>query len=407
MGKKTHRFIVHEARRISHPFFSAIEKHWFTVPARLFPAGISTKANARDPIGLNRRVYRDVKDSLVGRTATPGTFDLMNKGVTILADSVRLIDKENRIYEVTIDDDLGIVDGAHTAKLIEEANEEDAVPPEQYVEVYIKTGVNSEHVSDIAKGLNTGMQVKPQSIFNIDGVFDWLKKEINGCSYAGLISWKESDSGEYDVRDLIGVIECFNIFDFPNEVPKHPISSYEKWSIPLEKFGQDFNENYKAKGPKHSKYYKLRRLLNDALYLHDRIRSDFRSLHNEQGGKAGKLKIVEEASSRKGSFEFPFANLEPQKYRLTKGALYPILAAFRNCVILNKTSGDAEWMWGFKSVLDLWAEVGAELVAETYLATREIGANPDQVGKSRNHWANLHKTVELRVLRQRIKNEGK
>lgn len=407
MGKKTHRFVVHEARRISHPSLPVIEKHWFTVPARFFPAGISTKANARDPIGLNRRVYRDVKDSLTGKTATPGTFDLMNKGITILADSVRLLDKESRTYEVTIDDELGIVDGAHTAKLIEEANSDDSIPPEQYVEVYIKTGISNEFVSDIAKGLNTGMQVKPQSIFNIDGVFDWLKNEVNDHPYADLISWKESDSGEYDVRDLIGVLECFNIFDFPNDVSKHPIAAYEKWSIPLEKFGQDYNENYRGKGPKYSKYYRLRGLLHDALYLHDRIRSEFRTLHNEQGGKAGRLKIVEEASIRRGSFEFPFANLESQKYRLTKGALYPILAAFRNCVVLNKASGNAEWMWGFKAVLDLWNEAGAELVAETFLATREIGANPDQIGKSRNHWANLHKTLELRVLRQRIKNEGR
>jgi hypothetical protein len=406
MGKKTHRFVVHEARRISHPTFPLIDKHWFTVPACSFPGGISTKANARDPIGLNRRVYRDVKDSLTGKNATPGTFDLMNKGITILADTVRLVDKESRIYEVTIDDELGIVDGAHTAKLIEEANGEDSIPPEQYVEVYIKTGVNNELVPDIAKGLNTGMQVKPQSIFNIDGVFDWLKSEVNGHSYAELISWKESDSGEYDVRDLVGVLECFNIFDFPNDVSKHPISAYEKWSIPLERFAQDYNENYR-KNPGLSKYYKLKGLLREALYLHDKIRSDFRLLHNEQGGKAGKLKIVEEASSKRVVFEFPFANLESQKYRLTKGALYPILAAFRNCVIVNKASGNAEWLWGFKSVLALWEEAGRELVSETFLATREIGANPDQIGKSRNHWANLHKTLELRVLRQRIKNEGK
>lgn len=413
MGKKTHRFIVHEARRISHPTFPSVIKYWFSVPAQSFPAGISTGANARDPVGLNRRVYRDVRDSLTGKTATPGTFDLMNKGITILADSVRLVDKEERIYDVVVDDTLGIVDGAHTARLIVEAQSEDNIPPEQFVEVYIKTGVDIDIVADISKGLNTGMQVKAQSIFNTDGVFDWLKSEIKLQPYADIISWKESDVGEYDVRDMIGVLECFNIIYFPNEAPKHPISAYEKWSIPLENFGKDHEENFKKKGPSYSQYFKLKGLLINALFLHDLIRRDFHALHNVAGGRAGKLKIVERASEKKGSFEFPFAQLPPEKYRLTKGALYPILASFRNCVVIGEESQTAHWLGGFDSVVALWNRIGPELVAETSSALREIGSNPDQIGKSRSHWANLHKTVKLHVqdmkmklLEQKIKDQA-
>src|SRR6185312_14524905 len=103
MGKKTHRFRVFDARRISHPAFSDVEKYIFTVPAGDFPAGISTAANARDPVGLNRRVYRDVKESLLGETALPGSFDLMNKCITILAEQVRLIDKDKGLYDVVVD----------------------------------------------------------------------------------------------------------------------------------------------------------------------------------------------------------------------------------------------------------------------------------------------------------------
>ena len=329
----------------------------------------------------------------------------MNKGITILAEEVRLVDKDKRLYEVIVDDELGIVDGAHTVKLIEEAQDEGRIPPEQHVEVYIKTGIESSFVSDIAKGLNTGMQVKAQSIFNIDGVFDWLKDEIKDMPYAKLISWKESDSGEYDVRDIISVLECFNVTDFPNESGKHPISAYEKWSVPLEKFGKDFKDNFRG-GTGQSKYLKLRPLLREALYLHDLIRHDFRVVHNSQGGAAGKMKIVEEASQRKGTFAFPFApSLSHERYRLTKGALYPILAAFRNCVSSNKRTGNAEWIRGFDGVLELWDEAGPELVHETYLATREIGPNPDQIGKSRNHWANLYKTLELRMLRRAVRED--
>jgi hypothetical protein len=72
MGKTVHHIRAYEMRRISHPVFSTIDKYWLTVAAKDFPSGISTSANARDPVGLNRRVYKDVRSSLDGETATPG-----------------------------------------------------------------------------------------------------------------------------------------------------------------------------------------------------------------------------------------------------------------------------------------------------------------------------------------------
>jgi hypothetical protein len=83
MGKQVHRITAHESRKITHPVFKKIDKYWLTVKATDFPAGISSAANAREPVGLNRLVYRDVRESLEGTGAEPGTFDLMNKGITI------------------------------------------------------------------------------------------------------------------------------------------------------------------------------------------------------------------------------------------------------------------------------------------------------------------------------------
>jgi hypothetical protein len=50
-------------------------------------------------------------------------------------------------------------------------------------------------------------------------------------------------------------------------------------------------------------------------------------------------------------------------------------------------------------LLRLWREAGSELVEGTYNATKEIGRMPDQVGKNRKHWDNLHMKVQLRLLR--------
>lgn len=173
MGISVHRIRAYQMRKISHPVFPEIEKYWLSIAAQDLPDGISTSANARDPIGLNRRVYQDVRSSLDGDTAEVGTFDLMNKGITILAKSVKLISKEEGTIDLAVDDaEGGIVDGAHTAKIIWEANAAGTTPDDQYVELYVRTGVSSAMISEIARGLNTGIQVAAQSIYNKAGVFD-------------------------------------------------------------------------------------------------------------------------------------------------------------------------------------------------------------------------------------------
>ena len=63
MGKQVHRITAFESRKVSHPVFEIIHKYWLTVKATDFPTGVSAAANAREPVGLNRMVYRDVRAS--------------------------------------------------------------------------------------------------------------------------------------------------------------------------------------------------------------------------------------------------------------------------------------------------------------------------------------------------------
>ena len=115
------------------------------------------------------------------------------------------------------------------------------------------------------------------------------------------------------------------------------------------------------------------------------------------------MNIVDEAGKNR-TLDFPFAELEPSKYRLTKGAAYPMLAAFRNMVEVDP-AGEVEWRGGFKAVLRLWKEAGSELVTETYNATEDIGRTPDHLGKNRKHWDNLHMKLQLRLLRAQLEDE--
>lgn len=398
MTAKPYDFSVAEARSYSHPVFDSVTKHTFLVQAKQLPRGLPTGANARDPVGMNRRVYKDVMESLRTNEALPGSFDLMNLGITIIADRVDMIDK--KAFRIFIADEDGIVNGAHTARIIEQCQDEESIPDDQFVEVRVVTGLDQTPVSlkaDIAKGQNTGITVRAESIYDTQGLFDTLRQLVADEPWSDRISWRESDPGEFDVRDLTSALEAMNVVDFPNTSNKHPVHAYEKWSIGVTKYADDYKLHREALGDRN--YAAIEPLLLDSLELLDRIRHDFRQVFNETVSKAGgRLRIVENAPAAKGKFSFPFANLQPSEWRLTKGAAYPIFAAFRNCVVYDEATHKCHWRGGFDAVLDLWEELAPELVRETFDATKEIGRTPDALGKSRGHWANLHRVVRLQVL---------
>src|SRR3989339_254424 len=186
MAIKSYRFEVSEARSVKHPTFPNITKHTFLVPAHLFPREVPTGSNLRDPVGMNRQVYKDVRASLEGKEALPGTFDLLNLGITIIAEDVTVIDKKT--FDVLIDDEYGIANGGHTTQLIYECQDDDSIAEGQHVEVKIITGIDGPDSHslrvDIARGQNTGISVQPQSIFELDGAFESLKEVIKNEKWA-------------------------------------------------------------------------------------------------------------------------------------------------------------------------------------------------------------------------------
>lgn len=389
--RSTHRLRVVDARRIPHPSIKGVEKHYFLIKAADIPGGLSLDANPRDAKGrdLNRRTYRSVRDSLFNENSYPGTFDLMNKGITCVASSVRKVSDTE--YEIGIAEGEGIADGGHTYHLLVESAKEPTLPEDQHVEFRVITGLDEVLIPEIAKGLNTGMQVKDFTIENLKGSYDWLKAAIEDEPYASLVGWQESDDKEYDVADLLCLIECVNVLDYPNDAGKHPYAAYEKSSSVLKNFANDSEKN------SGKKYRAFAGIMKDVFKLYDQIRFEFRPIHNKSGGSAAKLKIVDEARGKDRKFTFPFAGLPKDTYRLNNGAALPILAAFRNLVVINPKTGLAEWRGGFDKVLALWDEIGPELVAATVQATKEHGRTPNQIGKARSHWALLHLTVDRRA----------
>lgn len=376
------RFKPEFARRIPDPYFHrthGIERHLLTMRANEMPAGLPLDPNARTP-NPNRRVYREVRDSLFNRSAgEPNTFHLKNKGITLIAHSVDKVGDNE--YRVTVRRGVhGIVDGGHTYTLISEALGDPDLPHDQFVNVEVRVSVPETWITEIAGGLNTSVQVQDMSLDNLAGRFNWLKKELRGQPYFDKIAWSENDKGEMDARDIVSLLAAFNVELYPNDQDEHPVHAYEKKSSALKEFER-----------KTETFQRMRPIIRDVFTLHDTIRYEAYDLWNKNvGSNAHRLAFMD--SRERTPFDFPFIGRR-LKYRVTNGALFPMLAAFRWYVRRHPTTFEMEWRGGFDEVLAAWRSVGPELLRATHQASNELGRNPNAVGKSRNHWANLHTRV--------------
>lgn len=373
------------ARRMPDPVFEGtgenpkIERHIFVVPVREVPEGLPDDPNARRP-NLNRRVYRGVEESLLnGGGVTPNTFHLKNKGITLVAEKVEQVGKDE--YRITMQSGVhGIVDGGHTYKLIVDNQSNEDLPANQFVQIEVRCGIPADWIPEIAGGLNTAVQVQDMSLDYLKGLFLPIQKVLKSEAYYKQIAWSENDPGEYDARDIISLLTLFNVEIYPNDKDSHPVEAYEKKSAALKLFED-----------KPQSYDRMAGILKDILVLHDTIAIEAREIWNKNtGGKAGHLAFMERR--KKGNYKFHFIKKESD-VRLINGALYPMLAAFRWFVIIDQNSGMMKWRDGFSSVISVWRETAPELLRATHHTSNELARNPNAIGKSRNHWANLHTRI--------------
>jgi len=372
------------ARRLPDPFYNSThgtERHILFVRAAELPSGISTAPGLK-PLKTRWDVYKDVQASLIDKDCTPGTFHLKNQGITIVARSVRKSDEEE--LDVELGDAHGIIDGTHTYRLIIDAqqNPDVTLPREQYVKVEILTRVPDEWVAEVAAALNTPIVSAADGLGHVQDAIAWIKTDLESEPYFRSISWSENERGVYDVRDVLSMLTCFNTTFYANTESAHPIVAYENRSVVLSSFEKDF----RATGGK--AYKKLRPLLKSILMLHDTIQLEFPKYLTQAHG--GDTALIERAT--KTPFEFPFLQTRSTE-RLATGALLPVLAAFRWLVDDDPATGLSQWRGGLQNVLERWRGSAPRLAAQTLEKAREVGDDPNTIGRSASHWSALHKEI--------------
>ena len=379
----TSTVVPHSVRRMPDPLFADAQRYVFVMRADEVPRDLPLDPNPRAQ-KIDRRVYRDVYDSLMNEGCTQNTFHLKNQGLTLLASDVKKIRSHPDAFRISFTKGQGIVDGGHSYQIILRGQESGEMPADQYVKLEVLVGVPDDMNLEIAEGLNTGMQVQPMSLAHLAKQFDGIRRALSGRPYESLIGYRENEPDtKYDARDIVAYMAVLNVELFPNDGEKYPVNAYRHKAGVLDLFLADT--------PAFEKQYEM---LPEILALADTISYEARDLHNEAGGRAVRLSFVDQR--KRGEYEFPFIERSSQ-YRLTAGALFPMLGAFR-WMVQRRDDGTFGWKGSFEDTLALWRESGAELMRATQLTSEELGRKATSIGKQENHWRTLHSIVIRRQL---------
>ena len=191
-----------------------IVRHQFDVPIRaLAGLDIYSGANPRKRPRVKSRVAQLIERSLLNEDGVVDGFHLAHLGITVVATSFEKVDDREDAFllKFILDSEDepsdGIVNGLHTLSVIDHViNSGIEISPGQYVSFTVITGITTEDratiVPFIAKGRNTVLQVKTESIDNLMGRFDTLKAAIPDA-YKDKIGWEESAGTDYDVIDVL------------------------------------------------------------------------------------------------------------------------------------------------------------------------------------------------------------
>lgn len=379
-------------RNLETPFAKAGYKDYYAVvDIRDLPDFSDwRKINVRDP-KLAGAVPSAIRESIHDK---PDMFLFMNRGIVLSVESVTFDNKKSSIQIAMRDKNLhGLLDGGHTYKVM--INERDGLENPQYVKLEILEGFKPEDITNIVDARNTSNQVRDESLMNLAGEFEGLRKALAGRPYLELIAFKEYEERSdgtpkpIDVRDVIAILTAFDRDHFDSET--HPINAYRSKAACLQHF-KDHSKSYK----------KIYPIANDILELFDQIQLNLPDLYNTvrgkggevSGGKFGRLTGVTTYKGKKKA-KLLFVD-EESSYGVPSGFVYPVLGAFR--ALLEEKGGRYVWGKGLDPVKLLKGQLGLKL-ADTIGNFALDAKNPSKTGKSPLVWQACYQAAEVTYLK--------
>ncbi len=192
MANPTHlTFPVVSFRHLDTPFQSKGFRDYFAiVEVKQSPRSLGlAEDQCSRPQADGRGPAPAIRDSLHANTET---FLFLNRGLVISAADVSFDSRSGKLSLSMEDPNLhGLMDGGHTYKIVIE--EQDGLEGTQYVRLEIIQGFTKDDIRDLVDARNTSNQVRDESLMNLAGEFDKLKKAVARRQYADLIAYKEHE----------------------------------------------------------------------------------------------------------------------------------------------------------------------------------------------------------------------
>ena len=286
----------------------------------------------------------------------------------------------------------GIVNGGHTFAAILDAKEK-ATSDEMkslstaYVRLHILEGLESSKVAEIAEGLNRSKQVDDPSLVNLQGHFEQIRAVLEGKPGAEEIAYHQGQDGELYVTEILVFLEMFNKERFDRK--RHPHNLYSRTKSALEFYQKDLFA-------KPSPITLLIPKLPDILRLSDLIRLETPAAAKRVGFEFGRMKTGKVRAGTKTSkdISLPFLGTK-MSYRVPKGWLYPMLAAFRANVQWDLRKQMFSWQVPLENLVK---QVIDDLVRVCVTEHRDNNLQPDKVGKRESTYVQCYDKVQLYLL---------
>lgn len=385
----------------SHPIpsvgFSAKVGSCFVRVTDLPDLDVWRSVNPRDP-------KRNAKDKLVGEPVkgiintlidSPEDMAIKNLGLYLLVESA---EHERRpggahVLRITLSDPgrHGLANGGHTYAAIRQAI--DSADPlaeldKAYVRLHVYQGIPVEKVAEMAEGLNRSKQVDDVSLMNLTGLFDDIKRIMEGRLGGDQIYYAQGGTVEYYVTEPLLYLELFNRERYDDT--KHPSGLYRQQKRMLENFKEDY-----LAGP--SPMSLLVPRLPEILCLADTIRKHVPAAAKKCGFEFGRMKPDSKKKERAAVTTPLYFIGEKMNYRVPNGWLLPMLAAFRANVRWDLAESKFEWIAPLNEVLDATI---VDLVRVCVTEHRDNGQKPEDIGMKTSVYSQCFDKVALHLLRR-------
>ena len=389
--KRELTFKAQSFRKVPNPYLKSEEgekeaaMYMVICDIKDIPDNIPMETNPREQ-KLTTNVAKKIKASLLDTNEL--NFYLLNRGILLSAKDVTFNNYSNEMTVIFDDFEVhGNVDGGHTYKTILE-NRDMIDNGKQYVKIEILTGVEGIF-QNLAAARNTSVQVQDKSIAELEDRFEIIKSTLASEIYMKRVFFKENDTGDIDVADLLAILNMFNINRY-NGMDSFPINSYSSKKKCIDLY---INEHKQYGESIDNPYVKMKPIMVDIFKLYNEIEKNM-NLFYRQKNPSGRYGATKGVTTPKAGQEFKSKFMNEEIEVLSPyGFIYPILGAFR--ALVEEKDGVYAWKKNPFSVLN---NIGPDLIESTVSMSRSLGNNPQSVGKDANMWKTLYMTVAFALM---------